>query len=122
MAPTVCVAEFPMATGTVVNARVRRRRGSQNGTKRQRFALEEMLRTGTIVETFLPSRESCLRRLNHTDTVPNCYVANRSAEYPNADEDYKRLVAERRKGKKRKRKKLLLTRNCEILYFISELF
>jgi len=61
-----------------------------------------MLRTGTIVETFLPSRESCLRRFN-IDTVPDCYVANRSAEYPmNADEDYKRLVAERRKGKKKK--------------------
>ncbi|XP_071557779.1 uncharacterized protein [Temnothorax nylanderi] len=99
MAPTICVAEFPMA-GTTVSTLVRRRRGSENGAKRRRLALEEMLRTGTIVETLVPPREHCSRRLDHADTVPNCSVvkADRSEEYPmNVDENYRRHVAERRK-------------------------
>lgn len=102
MAPTVCIAEFPMATGTTVSSRVRYRRESQSGMKRRRFALEEMLRTGTIVETLLPPYENCeLRRLDCLDTISDCSVVDRSAGYAtNVDEDYKRLVAERRRGKK----------------------
>lgn len=89
--------------GTTVNALIRRRRGPESGMKRRRFALEEMLRTGTIVETFLPPREHFSRRLDYADTVPNCPVveADKSGESPtNVDESYKELVAERRKGKK----------------------
>ncbi|KYQ49618.1 hypothetical protein ALC60_11319 [Trachymyrmex zeteki] len=99
MAPTVCIAEFPMATGTTVSSRVRYRRESQSGMKRRRFALEEMLRTGTIVETLLPPYENCeLRRLDCLDTISDCSVVDRSAGYAtNVDEDYKRLVAERRR-------------------------
>lgn len=101
MVPTVCVAEFPV-TGTTVTLRAcRRRRRSENDTKRRRFALEEMLRTGTIVETLLSPRENCSRRLDYA--VPDCSVADGSGEYPtSADDDYGgRLVAERRKGRKK---------------------
>ncbi|KYN30421.1 hypothetical protein ALC56_15117 [Trachymyrmex septentrionalis] len=99
MAPTVCIAEFPTAMGTTVSSRIRYRRGSQSGMKRRRFALEQMLRTGTIVETLLPPRENCeSRRLDYPDTISDCSVVDRSAEYAtNVDEDYKRLVAERRR-------------------------
>ncbi|KYM94202.1 hypothetical protein ALC62_15157 [Cyphomyrmex costatus] len=98
MAPTICVAEFPMATGTTVSSRVRYRRGSQSGMKRRRFALEEMLRTGTIVETLLLPHDNCeLRRLDYANTISDCSVVDRSAEYAtNTVEDYKRLVAERK--------------------------
>ncbi|XP_012063769.1 PREDICTED: uncharacterized protein LOC105627097 [Atta cephalotes] len=99
MAPTVCIAEFPMAMGTTVNSRIRHRRGSQSGIKRRRFALEQMLRTGTIVETLLPPHKNCeSRRLDSPDTISDCSVVDRSAEYAtNVDENYKRLVAERRR-------------------------
>ncbi|EGI70172.1 hypothetical protein G5I_00930 [Acromyrmex echinatior] len=99
MAPTVCIAEFPMAMGTTVSLRIRYRRGSQSSIKRRRFALEQMLRTGTIVETFLPPHENCeSRRLDYPDTISDCSVVDRNAEYAtNVDEDYKRLVAERRR-------------------------
>jgi len=102
MAPTVCIAEFPMAMGTTVSSRIRHRRGSQSGIKRRRFALEQMLRTGTIVETLLPPHKNCeSRRLDSPDTISDFSVVDRSAEYAtNVDEDYKRLVAERRRGKK----------------------
>ncbi|KAL6264823.1 hypothetical protein P5V15_004918 [Pogonomyrmex californicus] len=97
MAPTICIAEFPMA-GTTVSTNIHRRRRSQNGTKRRRFALEEMLRTGTIVETFLPSRENCSRRLDCADAVSDCSIADKSGRCStNMDEHYRRLVAERRK-------------------------
>lgn len=121
MAPTICVAEFPMA-GTTVNALVRRRRGPESGMKRRRFALEEILRTGTVVETLLPPREHSSRRLdyaNPNDTVPNCPVieAEETGEHPtNVDESYRELVVERRKGNK-----WLLTRYCE-MRFSSKLF
>ncbi|KYN14157.1 PREDICTED: uncharacterized protein LOC108766076 isoform X2 [Trachymyrmex cornetzi] len=101
MAPTVCIAEFPMAMGTTVSSRVRYRRGFQSGMKRRRFALEsqQMLRTGTIAETLLPPHENCeSRRLDYPDTISDCSVVDRSAEYAtNVDEDCNRLVAERRR-------------------------
>lgn len=89
--------------GTTVNTFIRRRRGPESGMKRRRFALEEILRTGTIVETLLPPCEHSSRRLDYADTVPDCPVkeAEKSGEYPtNVDESYRELVAERRKGKK----------------------
>lgn len=102
MAPTVCVAEFPM-TGTTVNALIRRRRRPESSVKRRRFALEEMLRTGTIVKTLLPPREHSSWRLDYADMVPNYSVreAEESGVHSmNVDESYRKLVAERRKGKK----------------------
>lgn len=70
--------------------------------------MEEMLQSGMIVETLVPLRENCSRRLGYADTVPDCSVADISGEYPtNVDEDYRKLVAERRKGKK-------IISNCEI--------
>lgn len=102
MVPTICVAEFPMV-GTTVRALTPHRRG-RNGSsmKRRRFALKEMLRTGTIVVTLLPSREHCLRRLTYADAIPNCSIeADRSEKHPtNEDKSYKKFVAKRKKGKK----------------------
>lgn len=99
MAPTICVAEFPMV-GTTVNTYVRRRR-SQNGIniiKRQTFALEQMiLQIGTIIETSLTSRENCLRKLEYTNTIPNCAIPNKSTKHlTNMNEHYRKLVAPRK--------------------------
>lgn len=83
-----------MATGTTVSACIRRRRGSQSDVE-PRFALEEMLRTG-IVETLLPHRKICSRRFDYANTIPERSVADGNVEYlTNADEGYKRLIAER---------------------------
>lgn len=71
--------------------------------------MEEMLQSGTIVETLVSPRENCSRRLGYADTVPDCSIADIDGEYPmNVDEDYRKLVAERRKGKKN------IISNCEI--------
>lgn len=121
MVPTVCVEEFPMAPATVTSrTRRRRRRRSQNGTKWRRYTSEDMLRTGTIVETLLSPSENCprrVRRLGYADTAPVCPdypVAYGSGEHPMNAEDHRRLVAERRKGKR----KMII--DYDMPYFISD--
>ncbi|KAM0728991.1 hypothetical protein ACS0PU_004345 [Formica fusca] len=100
MAPTICVAEFPMV-GTTVNTYIHRRRRSQNGintAKRQKFSLEQMiLQIGTIIETSLTSRENYLRRLEYMNMIPNCSIPDKSTKHPtNTNEYYKKLVTPRK--------------------------
>ncbi|XP_012538323.1 uncharacterized protein LOC105837788 isoform X2 [Monomorium pharaonis] len=94
MVPTVCMAGFPMAGTVILRGRRRCRGRFENGMKRRRFALEKMMR----IETILPPRENCSRRLDYAGAIPDCFVASARDEYPtNEDEDYQKLVAERRK-------------------------
>ncbi|GAB1860835.1 hypothetical protein CAJAP_01914 [Camponotus japonicus] len=95
MAPTVCVAEFPIV-GTTVNTYVRRRRRSQNRiniTKRQTFPLEQILQNGTIIETSLTSRENCLRKLKYMNMIPNCSIPDKNTKHAtNTNEYCKKLL------------------------------
>jgi hypothetical protein len=85
MVPTV--AAFP-TTGTNVTSRFRRRR-SQNGTKWEKYTLERMSRTISWLSE------------------------NYSWKLGMSPEDYRRVVVQSRRGKKK-------CVDCEMLYFISD--
>ncbi|XP_011867089.1 PREDICTED: uncharacterized protein LOC105561595 [Vollenhovia emeryi] len=92
MAPTICVAEFPMA-GTAVSTLAPRQQGPDDDTTWRIFALQELLRTGTIVEAYLPPDEHCSQRLACADTAPNCSVAEADGSGERtayADEGYRK--------------------------------
>ncbi|XP_050454787.1 LOW QUALITY PROTEIN: uncharacterized protein LOC126853234 [Cataglyphis hispanica] len=100
MAPTICVAEFPMV-GTTVNTYVHRRRRSQNGistAKRQTFSLEQMiLHIGTIIETSLTSGEKCSQKLEYTNMIPNCSIPDKSTKHStNTNECCRKLVTSKK--------------------------
>ncbi|KAL0118858.1 hypothetical protein PUN28_009471 [Cardiocondyla obscurior] len=97
MAPTICVSEVPMV-GTAVRTYVRRRQRTKSDAKRPIFALEEILRNGTIAERFLLPDENCPRRSEGTNMVTNYSMAKvRSREHAtNVNKSYRQLVEERR--------------------------
>lgn len=96
MAPTICVAEVPMAGTTLCTYSCRQQR-SQNGVKRRSLIRERMLlRAGTTVSSS-SSCENHSQRLECTDTVPHCSIPDKSSTRPSSvDEQFRRLIATRK--------------------------
>lgn len=100
MAPTVCLAEFPMA-GSTVSAYVCRRRRTRNvsNIKRQTSAPEQILRSGTVNEPIskTSSHDDCSRELDYADAMPDCFVFDKRLP-TNVDENEREKLVSRKKG------------------------
>ncbi|XP_020299406.1 uncharacterized protein LOC109863551 [Pseudomyrmex gracilis] len=96
MAPTICVAEVPMAGTTLCTYSCRQPR-SRNGVRRRTLIRDRMLlRAGTTVSPS-SSCENHSQRLECTDTVPHCSIPDESRTLPSCvDEHFRRLIATRK--------------------------
>lgn len=108
MAPTVCLAEFPTA-GSTVNEYIRRRsqRSQNSANNKRRTSTERTLRSRTISETSVTSRDNFPRRKSECASTSEYSLLDKSRKIStNVDESCRRFVMARRG---------MESRNCDLL-------